>query len=106
MNMYTELLETYKDFLVKVMNPFTLLSVYTEFQTMNWLKSSVTKNKLLSRLGSTDNTIYTTDLFENVARNWDREITEKNMKFYEELINKYIEQVSAVYNFNLPKISL
>jgi hypothetical protein len=106
MNMYTELLETYKDFLVKVMNPFTLPSVYTEFQTMNWLKSSVTKNKLLSRLGSTDNTIYTTDLFENVARNWDREITEKNMKFYEELINKYIEQVSAVYNFNLPKISL
>lgn len=106
MNMYNELLETYKDFLLQVMSPFTLPTVYAEFPKMSWLKSSMTKQKLLSRLGSTDNTIYTTDLFEEVSKKWDKSITDKNKDFYEELINKYIEQVSAVYNFSLPKISL
>lgn len=106
MNTYTDMLSVYKGFLLDLMNPFSIVNVYTLFPQMNWLKQMVTKQKILTYLGSTDNTIYTTNLFEKVSKDWDKEITDKGKKFYEELLNKYIEQVSAVYNTNLTKISI
>ena len=106
MNTYTEMLDTYKNFLLQLMNPLSVVTLYNQFSTMTWLKSMTNKNNILSKLGSTDNTIFTTDLFEEVSKDWDKEITDNNRKFYEELINKYLEQVSAVYNYTLQKITL
>jgi len=106
MNAYTEMLDVYKKFLLDLMNPLMVPAIYAQFLSMSWLRQMNTKQKLLERLGSTDGTIFTTKLFEEVAQDWDNEITEKNKDFYEELINKYLEQVSAVYNTNIPKISI
>jgi len=106
MNTYTEMLRVYKSFILRLMNPLTVATLYTEFIKMDWLEEMVTKEKILGYLNSIDNTIYTTNLFDPVARTWPKEDVEKQKKFYEELINKYIEQVSSVYNKNLSKISL
>lgn len=106
MNTYIEMLDYYKTFLLKSMTPTSITTLYTEHSQMTWLKSMVTKNNILKYLGSTDNTIYTTSLFESVVKDWPKEDVQKQVDFYEELINKYIEQVSAVYNINLSKISL
>ena len=106
MNTYTEMLNVYKEFLFKVMNPFTIPVVLAEFTLLNWLKPMVDRSEILKKLGSTDDTIQTTDLYEEVAKDWDDAQIEGSKKFFEEILNKYIEQVSAVYNYDLEKITL
>ena len=106
MNTYQLMLDVYKKFILDLMKPTSVATLYSEFTPMTWLKNMVTKDVILNYLGSTDNTIYSTNLYDPVSKQWDKSITENAKMFYEELINKYIEQVSLVYNTNLSKITL
>lgn len=105
-NMYKEILNVHKDLMKDLMSYNKIVNTYNKFPKMEWLKDLVIKEKLLSFLGSEDGEIYTTKLFDPVARDWDKSITDKGKAFYEELINKYIEQLSAIFSVDLKKIDI
>lgn len=106
MNMYSDMLESYKNFLIKLMNPSSVVSLHKEYSNMNWLKNIITEDKILQYLKTEDNSIYTTVLFTKDSRNWSKKQKEKQKNFYEELINIYIDQVSLTYGVNIDKIKL
>jgi len=104
-NTYTELITIHKQFLLDLMNPYNSKNVYDNFGDFTWLENIVEKNNLINKLGGDSNgTIIGSNLFEPVSKGWSPALTRPATAFYEELINKYIEQVSAVYNTELNPI--
>lgn len=101
MNSYTKLLDFYKKFLIKLMNPTSVVTAFAEYSTMAWLQNIYNKTNIYNNLSSNDGTIKNSVLIDNNMVNNDiNDIVE----FYESLINKFITQINACYNANLTKI--